>query len=69
MTNHLDQKHVIRNFPDDISNALDTLYAEYNIGCAVFGGELQGIRLCPHVYNTMEEIDLAVDAVVRLVGN
>ena len=25
-----------------------------------------GIRLCPHIYNTVEEIDRAVDAVASL---
>jgi selenocysteine lyase/cysteine desulfurase len=51
----------------DLSKALDILYAEHSIGCAVFGGELQGIRLCPHLYNTMDEIDRVVDAVASLV--
>jgi selenocysteine lyase/cysteine desulfurase len=51
----------------DLSNALDLLYAEHNIGCAVFGGEIEGIRLCPHIYNTMEEIERVVDAVASLV--
>lgn len=47
----------------DLSEALDVLYHQHNIGCAVFGGDLGGIRLCPHVYNTLEDIDRAVDAV------
>ncbi len=51
----------------DLSKALNTLYHKYNIGCAVFGGDLAEIRLCPHVYNTMEEIDEAVHAVASLV--
>jgi selenocysteine lyase/cysteine desulfurase len=45
---------------------LDILYHKYNIGCAVFGGDSGGIRLCPHIYNTVEEIDRAVDSVARL---
>lgn len=58
---------VVFNAPGiDLSKALNTLYHEYNIGCAVFGGDLAGIRLCSHVYNTMEEIDKAVDAVADL---
>jgi selenocysteine lyase/cysteine desulfurase len=52
----------------DLSNALDIFYTEHNIGCAVFGGELQGIRLCPHLYNTMEDIDSVVNAVASLTG-
>jgi len=51
----------------DLSNALDALYHKYNIGGAVFGGDLAGIRLCPHVYNTLEEVDRAVQAVASLV--
>lgn len=47
----------------DPNNALDTLYHKHNIGCAVFGGESEGIRFCPHIYNTEGEIDKAVEAV------
>ena len=50
----------------DLNKALDILYHKYNIGCAVFGGDSGGIRLCPHIYNTVEEIDRAVDSVARL---
>jgi len=50
----------------DLNKALDTLYHKYNIGCAVFPGDSGGIRLCPHIYNTIEEIDKAADAVARL---
>ena len=48
------------------NKALDILYHEHNIGCAVFGGDSGGIRLCPHIYNTVEEIDRAVDGVASL---
>ena len=51
----------------DLNKALNTLYHKHNIGCAVFGGDLAGIRMCPHIYNTMEQIDKAVDGVARLV--
>ncbi len=50
----------------DLNKTLDILYHEHNIGCAVFGGDSGGIRLCPHIYNTVEEIDRAVDAVASL---
>jgi selenocysteine lyase/cysteine desulfurase len=49
----------------DLSKALDILYHKHNIGCAVFGGDSGGIRFCPHIYNTAEEIDKAVDAVAN----
>jgi selenocysteine lyase/cysteine desulfurase len=52
----------------DLNKALDILYHKYNIGCAVFGGDSGGIRFCPHIYNTVEEIDRAVDSVARLRG-
>jgi selenocysteine lyase/cysteine desulfurase len=48
----------------DLNKILDTLYHKYNIGCAVFKGESGGIRFCPHIYNTVKEIDRAIDAVV-----
>jgi isopenicillin-N epimerase len=51
----------------DLNKALDILYYEHNIGCAVVGGDSGGIRLCPHIYNTVEEIDRAVDAVASLI--
>jgi selenocysteine lyase/cysteine desulfurase len=50
----------------DLSKALDTLYHDHNIGCAVFGGDLAGIRMCPHIYNTREEMDKAVYALMKL---
>jgi selenocysteine lyase/cysteine desulfurase len=52
----------------DLNKALDILYHKYNIGCAVFGGDSGGIRFCPHIYNTVEEIDRAVDSVASWRG-
>jgi|SoiMethySBSTD1v2_1073268.scaffolds.fasta_scaffold184746_2 selenocysteine lyase/cysteine desulfurase len=40
------------------------LYEKHGIGGAATGG----VRLCPHVYNTMADIDAAVRAVKTLVG-
>lgn len=51
----------------DLSKALNTLYLKHNIGCAVFGGDLAGIRMCPHIYNTEEQIDKTVEAVASLI--
>ncbi|MFC1782427.1 aminotransferase class V-fold PLP-dependent enzyme [Planctomycetota bacterium] len=48
----------------NMSTALNTLYHEHNIGCAVFGET--GIRMCPHIYNTADQIDLAAAAVAKL---
>lgn len=40
------------------------IYAKYGIGGAATGG----LRLCPHVYNTMEDVERAVRAVAEVVG-
>jgi selenocysteine lyase/cysteine desulfurase len=53
----------------ELRNALNTLYHEHSIGAAVFGGEQAGIRLCPHIYNTLEEMEHAALAVSSLVGD
>jgi hypothetical protein len=34
----------------DLPRALDILYKRGGIECAVFGGDLAGIRMCPHIY-------------------
>jgi selenocysteine lyase/cysteine desulfurase len=47
----------------DTSRVLETLYHEYNVGCAVMGAN---IRFSPHFYNTLEDIDKAVHAVARI---
>ncbi|NNM03659.1 MAG: aminotransferase class V-fold PLP-dependent enzyme [Gemmatimonadetes bacterium] len=41
----------------------EALYETHNLGCASMGGAFDGIRLSPHLYNTMEEVDIAVEAV------
>ncbi len=51
----------------DLQGALSLLYREHNIGAAVFGGDLAGIRFCPHIYNTMAEMDRAAAAVAALM--
>jgi selenocysteine lyase/cysteine desulfurase len=47
----------------DTSRALETLYRKYDVGCAVMGGN---IRFSPHFYNTLEDIDRAVNAAARI---
>lgn len=44
------------------------LYEEHRIGCALRGGEFEGIRLCPHIYNTMEQVERVVDAIATSLG-
>ena len=47
----------------DTSRVLETLYHKYNVGCAVMGGN---IRFSPNFYNTLEDIDRAVNAVAQI---
>jgi len=51
----------------DLSDAGSILYNTYGLVCSVHGGNFPGIRLTPHIYNTMEEIEKAADAVASLV--
>ncbi len=49
----------------DLSNALATLYENHHIGCTVRRGKF--IRFCPHIYNTMDEVEKVVAAVRSLI--
>ncbi len=40
------------------------VYETHRLGCAAMGGAFEGIRLSPHIYNTMAEVDVAVTALV-----
>ncbi|MFQ5604046.1 MAG: aminotransferase class V-fold PLP-dependent enzyme [bacterium] len=51
----------------DLSKVLATLYHEHNIGCTVLSGDFKGIRLSPHIYNTLEEVETVVKAIKTLV--
>jgi selenocysteine lyase/cysteine desulfurase len=49
------------------SRAYDLLYSEHRIGLAKTDeGDAEGLRFCPHIYNTPEEVDRAVAAVKEL---
>jgi selenocysteine lyase/cysteine desulfurase len=50
----------------DAGAAFARLYEEHGVAGAPRGGEFSGIRLCPHIYNTAEEVDRAVEAVAKL---
>jgi selenocysteine lyase/cysteine desulfurase len=45
----------------------ERLYREHNVAGAAMGGAFSGVRLSPHIYNTLEDIDRAADAVANLV--
>ncbi len=43
------------------------VYETHRIGCAAMGGAFDGIRLSPHVYNTLDEVDRTVGALAGYV--
>jgi selenocysteine lyase/cysteine desulfurase len=43
------------------------LYETHRLGCASMGGDFDGLRLSPHIYNPMDEIERAADAVASHV--
>ena len=45
----------------------DGVYRTHRLGCASMHGQFVGIRLSPHIYNTMDQVDLAVEAVAAHV--
>jgi isopenicillin-N epimerase len=50
----------------DVREAYSKLYAEHGVAGAPRGGEFSGLRLCPHIYNTLEEVGRVVEAVAAL---
>lgn len=52
---------------DNHREAYGRLYEEHGIAGASAGGGFDGIRLCPHIYNTLEQVERAVDAVAAVV--
>ncbi|MFQ5630152.1 MAG: aminotransferase class V-fold PLP-dependent enzyme [bacterium] len=50
----------------DARKAFQTLYEKHNIGCAPMRGDFTGIRLSPHIYNTMEEVERVVATLEEL---
>ena len=43
------------------------LYEEHHIAGAAMRGDFEGVRFCPHIYNTMEEIERAVAVIASAV--
>ena len=52
----------------DSGAAYQALYAEHRVAGAGRGGEFQGIRLSPHVYNTLADVDYALDAITAVMA-
>ncbi|MGD2295289.1 MAG: aminotransferase class V-fold PLP-dependent enzyme [Candidatus Aminicenantes bacterium] len=48
----------------DSRRAMEALYGKHDIGCAAMG---PNIRYSPHFYNSLSEVERAVDAVARLI--
>ena len=48
--------------------AYTQLYEEYGVGGAYFPGAEPKLRLCPHIYNTMAEVEKVVSALHSLAG-
>jgi len=46
----------------DPQKVFQQIYAKHGVGGAA------GLRLCPHVYNTMEDIERAIRAVTEVTG-
>ncbi len=58
---------VIFSHPDIEGGTLfDRLYAEHDVAGARSGG---GMRLCPHIYNTVDDVDRAAAAVAEVVAS
>ena len=52
---------LVVRFPDvDHRRLYELLYTRYGIAGAALGG---GLRLCPHVYNTMTDVERTVTSV------
>jgi isopenicillin-N epimerase len=47
----------------DHNGLYQAVYRTHRVACAAMHGEFDGIRLSPHVYNTLEDVEAAVEAV------
>jgi selenocysteine lyase/cysteine desulfurase len=43
------------------------VYQSHRLGCAAMHGLFNGIRLSPHIYNTLDQVEAAVEAVAAHV--
>ena len=50
----------------DARRLFEALYADHNIAGAAMAGEFTGIRLSPHIYNTMAEVERVIDVITSL---
>jgi selenocysteine lyase/cysteine desulfurase len=58
---------VVFAIPGQDARALfEALYRDRDVAGAAMGGAFAGVRLCPHIYNTMDEIDRVATVVQRM---
>ncbi len=50
----------------DLRAAFPALYSTYHLGCAVMGSDEPFIRFCPHIYNTMDEVERVMEVMKGL---
>jgi len=61
---------VVAKLPvDDHRPIYNRLYEEHRIAGANRGGERPGIRLCPHIYNTMAEVVAVAEAMAAAIAD
>lgn len=59
---------VVAQMPTEDHRGLYTkLYEEHGVAGALRGGEFPGVRFCPHIYNTMSEVEQVADALAAAV--
>ena len=51
----------------DHDENFDGVYRSHHLGCAAMHGLFNGLRLSPHLYNTMDQVEVAVEAVAAHV--
>lgn len=51
----------------DHDAVFEALYRRHRVGCAAMHGLFSGLRLSPHIYNTMAQVEEALEAVVAHV--
>jgi selenocysteine lyase/cysteine desulfurase len=60
-------KFRLKNVPT--KQAYDTLWEKHRLAIAMTpAGDAEGLRLSPHIYNSMDEVDRAVAAVKEIAG-
>ena len=52
----------------DMSAAYQALYSDHRVAGAGRGGEFDGIRLSPHIYNTLADVDYVIDAIAGVTA-